>query len=131
MELSGRYHEEVGEGGGPSGELLRFKALYDAGRFWHAHEALEQLWRATSDPALAALYRGIIQLAAAYVHLERRNLRGGERLLRKAMTNLRRCPPTHGEVRSDRLVERIQSCLVVVEAGEVPTPPSLTLNGTH
>ena len=111
--------------------MQRFKALYDAGRYWDAHEALEQLWRATTDVELAGLYRGMIQVAAAYVHLERGNLRGGERLLRKATTNLERCPPTRGGVAGDRLLEQIASCLRSGQAGTTPAPPSLTLTDTY
>ena len=111
----------------PPLELLRFKELYDAGQFWHAHEALEGLWRATADSALATLYRGMIQLAAAYLHLERGNLRGGARLLRKAASSLLGCPPDHATVRADLLVERIRSSLAAVEAGAVAAPPALPL----
>ena len=62
--------------------------LYHAGRHWHAHEALEDLWRATNDPERRRFYQGIIQLAAAFVHAERGNMRGVQRLLAKAAAKL-------------------------------------------
>ena len=62
--------------------------LYQAGRHWHAHEALEDLWRATRDPQRRRFYQGIIQLAAAFVHAERGNMRGVQRLLAKAAAKL-------------------------------------------
>ena len=62
--------------------------LYHAGRHWHAHEALEDLWRATGDPERRRFYQGIIQLAAAFVHAERGNMRGVQRLLAKAAGKL-------------------------------------------
>ena len=62
--------------------------LYHAGRHWHAHEALEDLWRATGDPERRRFYQGIIQLAAAFVHAECGNMRGVRRLLAKAAAKL-------------------------------------------
>jgi predicted metal-dependent hydrolase len=61
---------------------------YTAGEHWHAHEVLEDLWRATSDPERRRFYQGIIQLAAAFVHAERGNMRGVQRLLAKAAAKL-------------------------------------------
>lgn len=62
--------------------------LYHAGKHWHAHEALEDLWRATQDPERRRFYQGIIQLAAAFVHAERGNMRGVQSLLAKAAARL-------------------------------------------
>ena len=70
------------------GPYLECVRLYHAGRHWHAHEALEDLWRATGDPERRRFYQGIIQLAAAFVHAERGNMRGVQRLLAKAAGKL-------------------------------------------
>ena len=70
---------------GPYRECVR---LYHAGAHWHAHEVLEDLWRATRDPERRRFYQGIIQLAAAFVHAERGNMRGVRRLLAKAAAKL-------------------------------------------
>lgn len=61
---------------------------YNAGEHWQAHEVLEDLWRATGEPERRRFYQGIIQLAAAFVHAERGNLRGVQRLLAKADAKL-------------------------------------------
>ena len=61
---------------------------YNAGAHWHAHEVLEDLWRATREPERRGFYQGIIQLAAAFVHAERGNMRGVQRLLAKAAAKL-------------------------------------------
>ena len=70
------------------GPYLECVRLYHAGSHWHAHEALEDLWRATRDPQRRRFYQGIIQLAAAFVHAERGNMRGVQRLLAKAAAKL-------------------------------------------
>ena len=65
---------------------------YNAGQHWHAHEVLEDLWRATGDPERRLFFQGVIQLAAAFVHAERGNMRGVQRLLAKARANLAAVP---------------------------------------
>ena len=65
---------------------------YNAGRHWHAHEVLEDLWRATADPERRLFFQGVIQLAAAFVHAERGNMRGVRRLLAKAGAKLAAVP---------------------------------------
>ena len=70
------------------GPYLECVRLYHAGEHWHAHEVLEDLWRATRDPERRRFYQGIIQLAAAFVHAERGNMRGVQRLLAKAAAKL-------------------------------------------
>ena len=65
---------------------------YNAGAHWHAHEVLEDLWRATGEPERRRFYQGIIQLAAAFVHAERGNMRGVQRLLAKASAKLEAVP---------------------------------------
>ena len=70
------------------GPYLECVRLYHAGKHWLAHEALEDLWSATRDPQRRRFYQGIIQLAAAFVHAERGNMRGVQRLLAKATAKL-------------------------------------------
>ena len=65
---------------------------YNAGSHWHAHEVLEDLWRATEDPERRRFYQGVIQLAAAFVHAERGNMRGVRRLLAKSGAKLADVP---------------------------------------
>ncbi|MEW6582828.1 MAG: DUF309 domain-containing protein, partial [Actinomycetota bacterium] len=48
-------------------ELAEFLRLYAAGRFFDAHEALEQAWRRSPDPEMVLLH-GLIQWAVAHEH---------------------------------------------------------------
>ena len=48
-------------------------AAYGRGAWYLAHEELEPAWMGTDDPAERALLRGLIKLAAAYVHAARGN----------------------------------------------------------
>ncbi|MBV8262954.1 MAG: DUF309 domain-containing protein [Candidatus Eremiobacteraeota bacterium] len=65
-------------------DLRRFAACWNEGRFFDAHETLEPRWLATRDRGL----RGLIQLAAAFVHLQRGNTVGARITLERAIVRL-------------------------------------------
>lgn len=63
--------------------------LFNAHKFWEAHEAWESLWlRASGDEK--TFLQGLIQLAAAYHHVQRGTFRGGVRLFDAALSKLER-----------------------------------------
>jgi predicted metal-dependent hydrolase/predicted RNA-binding Zn-ribbon protein involved in translation (DUF1610 family) len=49
--------------------------LFNAGRYFEAHEALEIAWRDETGP-IRNLYRGILQIAVVYLHIKRGNYNG-------------------------------------------------------
>lgn len=61
-------------------------------RYWDAHESWERLWLCASPP-LKQFLQGLIQLAAAYHHLERGTIPGGLRLFDAALEKLTPYPP--------------------------------------
>jgi predicted metal-dependent hydrolase len=67
-------------------------AHFNAGEFWEAHESWEELWLAAESDIVQFL-QGMIQLAAAYHHLQRGTLRGGVRLFDAALKRLAAFPP--------------------------------------
>jgi uncharacterized protein len=62
-------------------------ALFNDARFWHAHEAWERLWLPATGEERQFL-QGLIQLAAAYHHVQRGTYRGGVRLFDSALRRL-------------------------------------------
>ena len=60
---------------------------FNAREFWDAHESWEELWLAASSD-LEQYLQGLIQLAAAYHHLQRGTLSGGIRLFDAALRRL-------------------------------------------
>ena len=63
--------------------------------FYEAHEVLEQLWLPQRRGADGAFYKGLIQLAGAFVHLQKGRPQPAAALLHLAQDNLRRYPPIH------------------------------------
>ena len=71
----------------PADPIADGVALFNAHRFWEAHEAWESLWLRSAG-ADKRFLQGLIQLAAAYHHVQRGTLRGGLRLFDAAAAKL-------------------------------------------
>lgn len=67
--------------------IARGVSLFNEGRFFEAHEVWEEIWRPASGEKRQTL-QGLIQLASAYVHVQRRTFSGGVRLFDKAFSRL-------------------------------------------
>ena len=79
--------------------------LFNSHAFWHAHEAWEREWLvAEGDEKL--FLQGLIQLAAAYHHVQRGTFRGGIRLFDAALEKLSRVPDGFLGVDRAEAVER-------------------------
>lgn len=65
--------------------------LFNSHHFWHAHESWEQLWL-TGQGEEKRFLQGLIQLAAAYHHVQRGTFRGAGRLFEAAQTKLASFP---------------------------------------
>ena len=69
-------------------ELLQLGVeLFNEGRFFEAHEAWEAVWLEAEQP-LRAFYQGLIQVAAAFVHLGRNEYPGTVKLLAEGTRKL-------------------------------------------
>jgi predicted metal-dependent hydrolase len=65
--------------------------FFNAGRFFEAHEAWEDIWRATRGP-LRLFYQGLVQAAVGLHHLRNGNLNGAAAQLRKSLAKLEQYP---------------------------------------
>jgi predicted metal-dependent hydrolase len=74
--------------------LREFAALFNEEKFFEAHEVLELEWRKTTGPD-REFYQGLIQLAAALVHVQKNNPAGAEDLYAKALKRISQYPPYH------------------------------------
>jgi len=69
--------------------LLRGLRLFNERRYFEAHEEWEIFWRRAAG-ADAEFIQGLIQLAVAFHHLNKGNLRGAEELYPRAARRLRK-----------------------------------------
>jgi predicted metal-dependent hydrolase len=70
-------------------------ALFREGRWFEAHEALEELWRATPHGEERVYLQGLIQLAVCLEHWRRGNPRGARGQLEKARSRLDGLPDVY------------------------------------
>lgn len=98
---------------------LRGLDLFNAGRFWECHEALEEIWLPLSaGPKL--FYQAIIQTAAAFHHVTRtRSWAGAAKLFEEARKKLARYAgdrERYGGLDVRWLLARLERCRDEAEA---------------
>jgi predicted metal-dependent hydrolase len=100
------------------GALAEGLKHYRAGEFFAAHESWEGLWLAAQEPEKMFL-QGLIQVTAAFHHLQRNNSQGASRLFERALVRLERYPAGFGSV-SVLLCDDIREWLSALETGAPP-----------
>jgi len=70
-------------------------ACFNRGEYYEAHDVLEALWLRERGGPNDLYYKGLIQLAGAFVHLQKNRLKPADALFRLAETNLGRYAPFH------------------------------------
>lgn len=99
------------------GELYAAIDQFNRGWYFEAHETLEGLWLVAPEPDRTFL-QGIIQLAAAFVHLARGERTGFMKLLDAAEGRLRPFAPGRHRVDVARLLEAIERWRAEPAAGD-------------
>jgi hypothetical protein len=69
------------------GNLTRGCDDFNTGKFYESHEHFEEIWQYERGSCRNA-YKGLIHVAAGFVHLSRRKYPGSERLFRTALAYL-------------------------------------------
>ena len=106
--------------------------------FYEAHDVLEELWLADRHGPNGAFYKGLIQLAGAFVHLQKHRLRPAVALFQLARANLEKYPAVHERLDVGCVVKLIDTWLGELEAADDDAvnplcrdnAPSLTLTSS-
>jgi predicted metal-dependent hydrolase len=103
--------------------------------FYEAHDVLEELWLADRRGADGDFYKGLIQLAGAFVHVQKNRRGPAQALLQLARVNLEKYPACHHELTLPVVLQLIREWHQKLdEPGEVvallqrPGPPELRLD---
>ncbi len=91
--------------------------------FYEAHDVLEDLWLADKYGPNGNFYKGLIQLAGAFVHLQKNRLRPAAALFKLARTNLEKYPRTHERLDLSVVGDLIAKWLADLEAARFETNP--------
>jgi hypothetical protein len=106
---------------------------FNAQQYYEAHDVLEHLWLQTKGENYA-FFKGLIQVAGAFVHLQKqflrpdhpkdgRRLRPATRLFRLAITNLQPYQPVHWELDVEGLCARCTALANEIEASAFQQNP--------
>ncbi len=96
---------------------LAFFDRFNLQRFYEAHEVLEELWLEQRRDSDGDFYKGLIQIAGAFVHVQKHRPQPAAALLRLACTYLRRYPDIHLALDVAKLVERAEDWYRDVDGG--------------
>lgn len=91
--------------------------------FYEAHEVLEDLWLQDKPGPNGAFYKGLIQLAGAFVHLQKDRQRPAAALFKLALANLEKYPREHEHLNLAAVCHLIQKWLGSLEAAHFEKNP--------
>jgi predicted metal-dependent hydrolase len=91
--------------------------------FYEAHDVLEDLWLADRRGPNGNFYKGLIQLAGAFVHLQKNRLRPSAALFKLAQANLEQYPARHEQLNLAAVQLLVHGWLAQLEKGVFQTNP--------
>ena len=92
--------------------------LFNRGQYYEAHDVLEDLWLPVRKEPQGDFYKGLIQLAGAFVHLKKERLRPAGALLKLARTNLSKFAPEFRHLDLMEVIEVIDRAMKKLEDSE-------------
>ncbi len=98
-------------------------ALFNQQKFYEAHDALEDLWLEDKRGVNGNFFKGLIQLAGAFVHLQKNRLRPSAALFKLARTNLETYPSWHEDLDLKIVITMINHWLEALERHQFQVNP--------
>ena len=109
-EMAGQFRE---------GELdpryTGYFELFNRQKYFEAHDVLEHIWLADKQGPNGAFYKGLIQLAGAFVHLQKNRPQPAAALFKLALANLEKYPVTHEHLNVQTTRELLHQWLAGLE----------------
>lgn len=102
---------------------LGYFECFNQGSFYEAHDVLEELWLGLRRGPDGNFYKGLIQLAGAFVHLQKSRLRPAAALFKLARTNLEKYPGAHERLGVSGVLRLIDDWLSHLESGNFSANP--------
>ena len=88
--------------------------LFNAGKYFEAHEALEDAWKAERGK-IRELYQGILQTAVVYLHITRGNYNGALKVYTRSQKWLKGWSPICRGVHVDELRKNAENVIKEVQ----------------
>ena len=109
-------------------QYFAFFECFNQGLYFEAHDVLEELWLPRRAEQNGLFYKGLIQLAGAFVHLQKGRLHPAGALFNLARANLERYSPLHDRLDVKSVLEVIGNWRGKLEEGAFKVNP-LNLQG--
>lgn len=116
---------ELCAGGHLNPHYAGFFHAFNTQLFFEAHEVLEALWLKRKGEGNWAFYKGLIQLAGAFVHMQKQRLGPAAALLRLAKANFAPYPDVYEEFPVKETIVRIDAWLQKLESSNYTLNPLL------
>lgn len=97
-------------------------------RFFPAHEAWETAWKQARNTDEAEFFKGLSQMGAGYVHLQRGNAHGATTLLRRASGRVVAYPDGHRGIHTKALHDKLEADASRVERGALVPGEDVTFD---
>lgn len=111
------------EGSGVDARYAGYFALFNEQKFYEAHDILEDLWLPDRHGKNGNFYKGLIQLAGAFVHLQKNRLRPSAALFKLAQANLEKYSSPHEQLNLAAVQQLIAGWLWSLEKDEFTVNP--------
>ena len=122
-ELAGQFSSE-----GVDPRYAGYFALFNQQKFYEAHDVLEDLWLPDRHGPSGNFYKGLIQLAGAFVHLQKNRLQPSAALFKLARKNLETYPANYERLNVTAVLDLIETWLHGLESEHFKKNP---LSTTH
>ena len=106
------------EGNDYDSRYLGYFECFNRQRFFEAHEVLEALWLPQRQGRNGSFYKGLIQLAGAFVHWQKSRPGPAAALFDLAQTHLQKYAPNHEGLDVSGLLARIDQWRLEVAASD-------------
>lgn len=104
-----------------TGGLAEGLRCYRSQQFFEAHEHWEAVWLTLAEPEKSFL-QSLIQVSAAFHHLQSGNRRGAISLLSRALNRLDLCAAEFCSLRVAHLRDQVREWLSVLQHGSLELP---------
>jgi predicted metal-dependent hydrolase len=102
---------------------VNYFECFNRQQFFEAHEELEAVWLPQRQGPNGAFYKGLIQLAGAFVHLQKNRLGPAVALFELARANLRKYQANHEGLAVDGVLAMIEDWLRKSKSADAATTP--------
>jgi predicted metal-dependent hydrolase len=97
-------------------------------KFYEAHDVLEHIWLKDKHGPNGNFYKGLIQLAGAFVHLQKNRPQPAAALFKLALANLEKYPAMHEHLNLQITGEMIRQWLADLERTDLSGSPLTAAN---